>query len=174
MPVERTGAVTFKGNPLTLMGEAIHVGDKAPDFAVLAGDLSEVNLDTDGGKVRLVLSVPSLDTPVCDQETKKFSDKGAQFPDNVVVYTISCDLPFAQNRWCGTAGVENVKTLSDHRDMSFAQAYGTWVKELRLLSRAVFVIDANDVVQYVEYVPEIGEHPNYDAAVDAVNKIAAK
>ncbi len=174
MPAERTGAVTLNGNPLTLMGEAISVGDKAPDFSVLAGDLSEVNLATDHGKVRLVLSVPSLDTPLCDKETRKFSDKGADFPDNVVVYTVSCDLPTAQNRWCGIAGIENVKLLSDHRDMSFAQAYGTWIKELRLLSRAVFVIDKNDVVQYVEYVREIGEHPNYDAAVGAVNKVATK
>lgn len=172
MPVERSGAVTFKGNPLTLIGEELSVGSKAPDFAVLAGDLSEVNLDTDKGKVRLILSVPSLDTPVCDQETKRFNEKAVAFPDNVVVYTVSCDLPFAQNRWCGAAGVENVKTLSDHRDLSFGQAYGTWVKELRLLSRAVFVVDADNTIQYVEYVPEIGAHPDYDAAVAAVSRIA--
>ncbi|RMF62161.1 MAG: thiol peroxidase [Calditrichaeota bacterium] len=171
MPVERPGAVTFKGNPLTLLGPEIKVGDKAPDFKVLAGDLSEVTLSTDSGKVRLILSVPSLDTPVCDQETKRFNTEATNFPDNVLVYTVSVDLPFAQNRWCGTEGVKNVKTLSDHRDLSFGDAFGTHVKELRLLSRAVFLIDADDTVRYVEYVPEIGEHPNYEAAIEAIKSL---
>lgn len=173
MPVERAGAVTFKGNPLTLMGAEVKVGDKAPNFRVLANDLSEVTLDTDKGKARLILSVPSLDTPVCEAETRRFNVEAIKFSDNIVVYTISCDLPFAQSRWCGTADVKNVKTLSDHRDLSFGEAYGTWVKELRLLSRAVFLVDENDTLQYVEYVPEIAEHPNYDAVIEAVRKVSS-
>jgi thiol peroxidase len=172
MPVERAGAVTFKGNPLTLLGAEVKTGDMAPNFNVLANDLSEVSLETDKGKARLLLSVPSLDTPVCDAETRRFNAEAGKFPDNVMVYTISCDLPFAQARWCGTAEVKNLRTLSDHRSLSFGEAYGTWIKELRLLSRAVFLVDENDTVRYVEYVREIGEHPNYDAVIDAVRKLS--
>lgn len=171
MPVARAGAVTFKGNPLTLVGEEVKVGDTAPNFTVLANDMSEVSLSTDQGKIRLLLSVPSLDTPVCDAETRRFNAEAATFPEDVVVYTVSCDLPFALSRWCGTADVKNVKTLSDHRDLSFGEAYGTWVKELRLLSRAVFLVDEDDAIRYVEYVPEIAEHPNYDVVVEAVRKL---
>lgn len=171
MPVERAGAVTFKGNPLTLLGSEIKVGDKAPNFRVLANDMSEVSLETDKGKIRLLLSVPSLDTPICDAETRRFNAEATSFPENVVVYTISCDLPFAQARWCGTADVRIVKTLSDHRDLSFGEAYGTWIKELRLLSRAVFLVDVNDTICHVEYVPEIANHPNYDAVVEAIRKL---
>lgn len=171
MPVERVGGTTFKGNPLTLIGPELKVGDKAPNFTVLDNNLSEVNLETDKGKVRLFLSVPSLDTPVCDAETRRFNTESITFPDQVIVYTISCDLPFAQQRWCGVADVHNVKILSDHRDMSFGTAYGTWIKELRLLSRAVFLVDENDTLKYVEYVPEVGEHPNYDAVVDTVRHV---
>jgi thiol peroxidase len=170
MSTERLGGVSFDGNPLTLVGPEIKVGDQAPSFSVLSNDLSEVNLATDSGKVRLILSVTSLDTPVCDAETKKFNDEAENFPDNVVVYTVSCDLPSAQARWCGAANVGNLRTLSDHRNLDFGEAYGTHVKELRLLSRAVFLVDASDTVQYVEYVPEIAEHPNYEAAVDAVKR----
>ena len=172
MSTERAGGVTFKSNPLTLVGPEIKVGDQAPNFNVLANDLSDFSLASDSGKVRLILSVPSLDTGVCDAETRKFNDEAANFPENVVVYTVSCDLPFAQARWCGAANVENVQTLSDHRDLDFGQGYGTLVKELRILSRAVFLVDANNTVQYVEYVPEIAEHPNYEAAVEAVRRIA--
>ncbi|MFQ5651571.1 MAG: thiol peroxidase [bacterium] len=170
MAVERTGAVTLKGNPLTLVGPEIKVGDKAPAFKALASDLSEVTLATDRGKIRLFLSVTSLDTSVCDTEAKRFNESAENFPDNIVVYTVSCDLPFAQNRWCGAAEATNVKTLSDHRDLSFGEAYGTAIKELRLLSRAVFLIDQDDVVQYVQYVPEVVEHPNYEAALAAVKR----
>ncbi|MCH8872263.1 thiol peroxidase [candidate division KSB1 bacterium] len=173
MPVERKGGVTFKGNPMTLLGNEIKVGDKAPDFSALATDMSEVTLDTDKGKVRLILSLPSLDTTICDAETRRFNDAVARYPDNVAVYAVSCDLPFAQGRWCGATGVDKVKTLSDHRTVNFGEAYGTWIKELRLLSRAIFLVDENDTVQYVEYVPEIGEHPNYDAVSEAVNKLAS-
>ncbi len=173
MSVERKGAVTLDGNPQTLVGNEIKVGDRAPDFSVLANDWSEVTLGTDHGKVRLILSVSSLDTPICDAETRRFNEAAMQFPDNVVVYMISCDLPFAQGRWCGAAGTENVKTLSDHRDVNFGEAYGTLIKESRLLSRAVFLVDENDTVQYVEYITEIGDHPNYEAASEAVNKLAS-
>lgn len=173
MPVERAGAVTFKGNQMTLLGREVKVGDKAPNFKVLANDMSEVTIDTDKGKVRLLLSVPSLDTSVCDAETRRFNTEAIKFPENVVVYTISCDLPFAQSRWCEATDVKNIKTLSDHRDLSFGEAYGTWVKELRLLSRAVFLVDDHDTLQYVEYVHEIAKHPNYDAVVEAVRKIAS-
>jgi len=173
MPIEREGSVTFKGNPLTLIGSEIKVGDSVPDFAVLANDIAEVTQDTDKGKIRLILSVPSLDTPVCDMETRRFNESAVNFSDNILVYTVSVDLPFAQKRWCGAANVESVKTLSDHRAMSFGEAFGTWIKELRLLSRAVFIVDEKDRVQYVEYVPEVGEHPDYDAALAAVKKLAS-
>jgi thiol peroxidase len=172
MSIERAGGVTLKGKPLTLIGPALKVGDKAPNFKVLANDMSEVTLDTDKNKVRLLLSVPSLDTAVCDMETKRFNQEAAKFPSGVVVYTISCDLPFAQKRWCGAANVTNVKTLSDHRELSFGAAYGTGIKETRYLSRAVFLVDKNGTLQYVEYVPEVGQEPNYDAAIKAVKKIA--
>lgn len=160
---ERTGELTFKGSPLTVIGKKLKVGDKAPDFTLLANDLSPVTLATDAGKVRIVSVVPSLDTPVCDTQTRKFNESVAQFGGKVVCYTVSADLPFAQKRWCGNAGVQNVVTLSDHRDMNFGNAYGTHIKELRLEQRAVFVIDGNGVVQYAEYVPEVAQEPNYDA-----------
>jgi len=168
MPEERFGAVTFKGNAMTLVGPEIKVGDKAPNFSALAQDMSEVTRSTDGGKVRLFLSVPSLDTPVCDTEAKRFNAAATGFGENVLTYAVSVDLPFAQKRWCGDTGSDSIKTLSDHRSVSFGEAFGTHVKELRLLSRAVFLVDQNDVVQYVEYVKEIGEEPNYEAALAAL------
>ena len=158
--------VTFKGNPMTLIGNEVKVGDKAPDFTVLANDLSPVTLADTLGKVRLISVVPSIDTGVCDAQTRRFNEEAAKV-DNVEVLTISADLPFAQKRWCAAAGLENVKTLSDHRDFSFAEAYGVGMKELRLLARSVFVIDSNDTVTYVEYVGEGTDHPNYDAAIEA-------
>jgi len=173
MPEERIGGATFKGNPMTLVGPEIKVGDKAPDFSVLAQDMSEINRGKDAGKVRLFLSVPSLDTPVCDTEAKRFNEAAAGFGENVLVYAVSVDLPFAQKRWCGATGSDRIKTLSDHRNVSFGEAFGTHVKELRLLSRAVFLVDPNDVVQYVEYVKEIGEEPNYEAALAALNQAAS-
>lgn len=158
--------VTFKGNPVTLIGNEVKVGDKAPDFKVLANDLSEVTLADTKGFVRLISVVPSIDTGVCDAQTRRFNEEAAKL-DNVKVLTVSVDLPFAQKRWCGAAGIENVQMLSDHRDVSFGQAYGVLIKELRLLTRAVFVIDSSDTVTYVEYVPEATNHPNYDAAIEA-------
>ncbi|OIU70846.1 thiol peroxidase [Rossellomorea aquimaris] len=159
--------ITFKNNPVTLLGSEVKVGDKAPDFTVLANDLSEVTLNDSKGKVRLISVVPSIDTGVCDAQTRKFNEEAAKF-DNVEVLTVSVDLPFAQKRWCGANGIENVQTLSDHRDLSFAEAYGVHIQELRLLARAVFVVDSSDEVTYVEYVSEATNHPDYDAAVEAV------
>jgi thiol peroxidase len=158
--------VTFKGNAVTLVGNEIKVGDVAPDFKVLANDLSEVTLADTKGFVRLISVVPSIDTGVCDAQTRRFNEEAAKI-DGVKVLTISVDLPFAQKRWCAANGIENVQTLSDHRDVSFGQAYGVLIKELRLLARAVFVVDRSDRVTYVEYVPEVTNHPNYEAAMEA-------
>jgi thioredoxin-dependent peroxiredoxin len=161
--------VTFKGNPMTLPATEVKVGDKAPNFSVLANDLSPVTLESSQGQVRLIASVPSIDTGVCDAEVRRFNEAAAQL-DNVKLLTVSCDLPFAQKRWCGAAGIENVQTVSDHRDLSFGEAYGVAIKELRLLARAVFVIDSTDTVTYVEYVPEATDHPNYEAAIEAAKQ----
>lgn len=175
MAQERAGAATFQGNPLTLIGPELKAGDKAPNFTVLANDLSAVTLATTAGKVRLVSVVPSLDTPVCDAQTRRFNQEAAALGDNVVVLTISMDLPFAQKRWCGAAGVDRVQTLSDHREASFGQAYGTLIRELRLESRAIFVVDAADTIRHVEYVKEIVSHPNYEAALASAKRaISAK
>ncbi|MFJ5624712.1 thiol peroxidase [Peribacillus loiseleuriae] len=168
---ERSGVVTLEGNPFTLIGKEIRVGDTAPNFEVLANDLSKVTLEDSKGKVRLISCVPSLDTGVCDAQTRKFNEAASNLGNDVEVLTISVDLPFAQNRWCGAAGIDRVQTLSDHFSMSFGTAYGTYIKELRLECRAVFVVDEKDVVQYVEYVPEITEYPNYEAALEAVQSI---
>ncbi|KKI91150.1 peroxidase [Bacillus sp. SA1-12] len=159
-------SITFKNNPVTLLGNEVNVGDTAPDFTVLANDLSEVTLANSKGKVRLISVVPSIDTGVCDAQTRRFNEDASKL-DNVEVLTISVDLPFAQKRWCASNGLENVQTLSDHRDLSFGEAYGVHIKELRLLARAVFVVDANDKVTYVEYVSEATNHPNYEAAIEA-------
>ena len=169
---ERQGAVTFKGNPLTLIGPEIKAGSKAPDCEVLAQDLSTVSLASLKGKTILISVTPSLDTPVCDAQAKRFNEEAAKLP-GVEVLNISMDLPFAQKRWCGAAGIDRVKVLSDHRDASFGKAYGTLIKELRLLARAIFVIDAGGSVRYVEYVPEVTSHPNYDAALAVTRQLAA-
>ncbi|MCM3790233.1 thiol peroxidase [Domibacillus indicus] len=158
--------VTFKESPITLTGNEVKAGDQAPDFTVLANDLSEISLADTRGKVRIISAVPSIDTGVCDAQTRRFNEEAANLA-NVEVLTISADLPFAQSRWCAAAGLENVKTLSDHRDFSFAQNYGVGIEELRLLTRSVFVLDSNDKVIYVEYVPEATNHPNYEAAIEA-------
>jgi len=167
MAQERSGAVTFLGNPLTALGSELKAGEKAPAFSVLSNDLKPVTLADSAGKVRLLSVVPSLDTPVCDMQTRRFNQEASSLGDNVAILTLSMDLPFAQKRWCGAAGVDRVYTLSDHKDASFGLAYGTLIKELRLLSRAIFVVDANDTIRYVEYVKEISSHPNYDAALAA-------
>lgn len=169
--VERDGVTTFRGRPVTLLGQGVKSGDQAPDFTVLANDMSPVTLGSSGGTVRIISSVPSLDTDVCSQQTRRFNEEAASL-DGVNVLTISADLPFAQARWCGSAGLDEVRTASDHRDMSFGLAYGTAIKGFRLLARAVFVVDADDTVVHAQYVPEVGEHPDYDAALKAAAKAA--
>lgn len=168
---ERSGIITMKGNPLTLLGPALKVGDAAPDFSVLHNDLSPAGFSSFRGKVCVISSVPSLDTPVCDMETRRFNEEAGRLGDEVVILTISMDLPFAQKRWCGAAGVDKVITLSDHRDASFGYAYGLLIKELRLLARAVFVVDRNGLIQYRQIVHEIAEEPDYAAVLDAVRNL---
>ena len=165
---EHTEIITFKGNPLTLLGEEVSVGVKAADFTVLDNELNEVSLGEFRGKMVVISVVPSLDTPVCDVQTRRFNAEAADLGEDVVILTISMDLPFAQSRWCGAAGISAVKTLSDHRDAAFGLAYGLLIKELRLLSRAVLVIDREGVIQYVQLVREITDEPDYDAALEAV------
>ncbi|WP_075620066.1 thiol peroxidase [Paenisporosarcina indica] len=162
--------ITFKKNPVTLLGKEVKVGDKAPDFTVLANDLSAVTLEDSKGKTRLFSVVPSLDTGVCDAQTRKFNESAAELGEDVVIITVSNDLPFAQKRWCAAAGIDSVKTVSDHRDLSFGEAYGVAIQELRLLARAIFVVDSHDKVTYVEYVPEATDHPNYEKAIAAVKE----
>lgn len=168
---ERAGVITFKGSPLTLLGPEIRPGDRAPEFQVLAQDLTGVKLSDGTGKALIVSVVPSLDTPVCDAQTRRFNEEAGRLPGGTEIWTISMDLPFAQRRWCGAAGIDRVKVFSDHRDAGFGLAYGCVVKELRLLARAVFVIDKAGIVRHVEYVREMTTHPNYDAALAAARKL---
>lgn len=157
--------VTFKGNPVTLVGTPLSVGDKAPDFRVLSNDLQEKSLSDFAGKVKLISVVPSLDTGICSEQTKRFNQEADKI-ENVHILTISMDLPFAQTRWCSAEGVKNLETLSDHRDADFGKKYGVLIEELRLLARAIFVVDENDHVTYVEYVKEVSSHPDYDAVLE--------
>jgi len=168
---ERPGGTTFQGAPLTLLGKALEPGQPAPDCALLTNDLKEVRLSDWAGKVRVVLAVPSLDTPVCDTETRRFNEAVAALGDRVAVLAVSMDLPFAQGRWCAAADIDRVVTLSDHRDASFAAGYGVLIKELRLLARAVFVLDGEGVVRYVQLVREVTDEPDYDAAMAAVRDL---
>lgn len=161
--------VTFKGNPITLVGNEVKVGDQAPDFTVLANDLSEVKLSDYAGSVRLISVVPSVDTGVCSVQTKRFNEEVANL-GNVKVLTISADLPFAQARWANANGLDDAKIFSDHRDLSFGEAYGVVMKELRLLARSVFVIDSEDKVVYAEYVSEGTDHPAYEGALEAAKQ----
>ena len=168
---ERTGVISFHGNPLTLLGTELKVGDSAPDATVLANDLSPVQLSSYKGKVCVISVVPSLDTPVCDMQTRKFNEEAGNLGDNVAILTMSMDLPFAQARWCGAAGVEKVATLSDHRDAAFGEAFGLLIKELRLLARAVLVVDKDGAIQYIQLVKEVTEEPDYNAVLEAVKKL---
>ncbi len=170
--MERTGATTFKGSPLTLVGPELKVGDKAPDFEVTDVTLQPVSLDKTAGQVRIFSVVPSLDTPVCDMQTKRFNEEAAKLP-NVKIYTVSMDLPFAQKRWCGAFGVDNVVMLSDHRNASFGDRYGTLIKEWRVESRAIFVVDKDNTIKHVEYVKEVADHPNYDVALAAAKSLVS-
>jgi len=169
---ERAGVITFQGNPLTLIGDEVKTGQKAPDAELVANDLSVVRLSAVcPGKVHVLISVPSLDTPVCDMETRRFNEEAGKLGEAVGVLTISMDLPFAQKRWCGAAGVSHVRTLSDHRAAAFGQAYGVLIKGLRLLARAVFVLDKQGTIRYVETVKEVAGEPDYGAALNAVRKL---
>jgi len=168
---ERKGEVTFQGSPLTLLGEEVKVGERAPDAELVSNDMTPVKLSSFRGKVCVVTSVPSLDTPVCDTETRRFNEEAGKLGADVKVLAVSMDLPFAQKRWCGAAGVEWVQTLSDHRDASFGTGYGVLIKELSLLARAVFVIDREGVVRYTQLVGEIAKEPDYDAVLSAVREI---
>ena len=170
---ERTNVVTFQGNPLTLLGEPIQVGQKAPDFEVVANDLTPVKLSDYAGKTVVISVVPSLDTPVCDTQTRTFNEKAADLADDVVILTLSVDLPFAQARWCGAAGVDRVHSLSDYKDLTFGTAYGLVIKELRLLTRAVLVVDKTGTVQYIQVVGEVTEEPDYEAVLNAVKDLVA-
>jgi thiol peroxidase len=163
---ERAGATTLKGSPLTLIGPELKPGDQAPNFEAVDLGLKATTLEGTGQNVRIFSVVPSLDTPVCDAQTKRFEDAAAKL-QGIDIYTVSMDLPFAQKRWCSSFGVDHIKMLSDHKNGSFGEAYGTLIKELRIESRAIFVIDKNNKVKYVEYVKEVGDYPNYDAALDA-------
>ncbi len=171
MAQERTGVAKLKGNPLTLLGPELKKGDKAPDFQLNKSLVDVAKLSDYAGKVKLVSVIPSIDTGVCDAQTRRFNEAASALGDNVVVLTVSVDLPMAQSRWCGAAGVENVVMLSDYKDNSFGEAYGVLIKELRLDYRAIFVIDSNDVIQYVEYLGEMTEHPNYEAAIEAAKSL---
>ena len=169
---ERTGLITFQGNPLTLLGSEVKVGDDAPDVELLDNELNPVKLSSLKGKVAVLVAVPSLDTSVCDLETRRFNEEAANLGDDVAVVAISMDLPFAQARWCGAAGIGNVQTLSDHRDAAFGTAYGVLIKELRLLARAVFVVDRDGDVRYVQLVKEVTHEPDYEDVLHAVRELA--
>lgn len=165
---ERENAITMKGNPLTLLGTPVQTGQTAPDFTVVANDLSPVSLSDYRGKTVIIASVPSLDTSVCDAETRRFNEEAAKLGDNVVVLTISMDLPFAQARWCGAAGIDRVVTLSDYQQADFGTKYGLLIKGLRLLARQVTVVDAAGVIRHVQLVPEVAQEPDYAAVLKAV------
>ena len=163
--------VTMKGAPLTLTEKELKVGDEVPDFEVLANDLSTVKYSSFRSKVCVILSVPSLDTSVCDRMRRRFNTEAAGLGANVAVMTISMDLPFAQKRWCGAAEAKNIQVFSDHRDASFGRAFGVLIKELRLLARSVFVVDKKGIIRYLQIVKELANEPDYEAALDAVRKL---
>ena len=165
---ERPGAVTYKGGPLTLVGDELAAGQAAPDFTLVTNDLEGKSLADFSGKVLVLVTVPSLDTPVCDVETRRFNEEAAALGNDVAVAAVSVDLPFAQKRWCGAAGIERVETLSDYKDRSFGEAYGLMIKELALLARAIVVVDRNGKVSYVQVVKEVTEEPDYDAVLAAI------
>jgi len=168
---ERTQLVRMKGNPLTLVGNEVRLGDTAPEFEVLNGNLEPVTLSRFRGKVCVIISAPSIDTPVCDREARRFNEEATRLGDDVVVLAISMDLPFAQKRWCAAAGVENIQLLSDHRDAAFGRAFGVLIKELRLLARTVFIVDRAGTVRYIQYVKETTEEPDYDEVLRALPQV---
>jgi thiol peroxidase len=168
---ERAKAITLRGNPFTLLGKELKTGDAAPDAELLANDLKPVHLSSYRGKVCIISVVPSLDTPVCDVQTRRFNTEAAGLSDNVVILTVSVDLPFAQSRWCGAAGIDKVKTLSDHRTVNFGLAYGVLIKELRLLARSVFVVDQKGIIRHAQLVKEVAQEPDYAAVIAAMKSL---
>ena len=162
--------VTFAGNPLTIVGNEISIGQKAPEFEVLNGDLQPKKLSDYSGKVRVIAVYPSIDTSVCAAQNRKFNEIAHSLKD-VVVLSVSCDLPFAQKRFCAAEGLDSIVTLSDHKDVDFGLNYGFLIKELRLLARGTVIVDKNDTIQYVEWVPEVTEEPNYDKALEVVKSL---
>jgi thiol peroxidase len=170
--MERAGATTLRGNPFTLIGPELKPGDTAPDFQTVDNGLKPVSLKDTGSQVRIISVIPSLDTPVCDAQTKRFNEEAGKLP-NVSIITVSMDLPFAQKRWCGAFGVDHIKMLSDHVDGSFGSNYGTLIKELRIESRAIFVLDPENKIRHAEYVKEVADHPNYEAALAAARSASA-
>ncbi|MEK3881681.1 thiol peroxidase [Paenibacillus sp. PL2-23] len=171
MAQERTGAATLKGNPITLIGPELKAGDQAPDFTLNKSLTETVSLQDYAGKVKLISVIPSIDTGVCDAQTRRFNEAAAALGDNVVILTVSVDTPFAQARWCGAAGVDKVVMLSDYKNNSFGEAYGVLIKELALDMRSIFVIDGSNKLTYVEYLAEMTEHPNYEQAIEAAKAL---
>ncbi|WP_138493753.1 thiol peroxidase [Paenibacillus pinistramenti] len=171
MTQERTGAATFAGSPITLIGPELKAGDKAPDFRINKDLVTEGGLSDYAGKIKLISVVPSLDTGVCDAQTRRFNEEASKLGDDVVVLTISVDLPFAQSRFCSAAGIDRVETLTDYKHRSFGTAYGVLIKELQLDMRSIFIIDADDTIRYVEYLGEMTDHPDYDAAMAALREL---
>jgi thiol peroxidase len=168
---DRSGLVTVGGKPVTLVGQELKVGDVAPDVTVLGNEMDEVRLSSYRGKVCVISAVGSLDTPTCDVETRRFNAEAGKLGDDVIILTVSMDLPFAQKRWCGAASIDKVVTLSDHRDAAFGTAYGILVKESRLLARTIFVVDREGIVRYVQLVKELADEPDYDAVIAAVQRV---
>ena len=169
--LERKGVVTFKGNPVTLLGDEVKVGDKAPDFTALKTDLSELKLSDFRGKVVILTAFPSVDTSVCALQAKRFNEEAGKLKDDVSIITISVDLPFALGRFCAAEGIENEITVSDHRELDFGYKYGFVIKELRLLERGIVVVDKEGTVKYVEYCKEVAEHPDYEKAIEVVKSL---
>ena len=168
---ERFGLVTLKGQPVTLLGNSLKEGDSAPDFHVTDNDFKPFSFASLEDNIVIIASVPSLDTPICDLEARRFNLEAAALGEAVRILTVSMDLPFAQKRWCAAAGVSNLLTLSDHKEASFGTEYGVLIKELRLLARAVFIVDRQKIIRYIELVKEVGQEPNYDLALDVARKL---
>ena len=172
--MERKGVVTAKGNPITLIGPGLKVGDKAPDFTVLDRELKEVRLKDFTGKIKFISVTPSLDTPVCNAQVGILNKEATKLHDSIVIINISMDLPFAVGRFCTTEGIDKMKTFSDHRDASFGTGFGVLIKELRLLARSIFILDKDDVIRYIEIVPEMTHHPDYEKAIELVKSLGTK
>lgn len=168
---ERSGVITFRGNPLTLLGSDLPVGEKAPDFRVVDTNLNPVTLKDFAGRVLLISVTPSLDTPVCDMQGKKFNELAAGLSGDVVVANISVDLPFAQRRWCGANNIERIQVLSDYQERDFGQKFGVLIKELQLLARSVWIVDKGGVIRYKQIVSELTNEPDYDAALKALKQV---